>query len=475
MLLSNILLLAGLFLLIRGIPQQRIRKYFLLALSIIFVFSLQPTLSIRNFDFWLPLTTTGLTLVCWAFCCRNDTSRLSDNRSELLNIFGTVLFIALSRVFSFEGIFTASRPPILSVSLPWIAGWFILFFIFYYFGGSKPKKLFSLFIGFILLILILLKTPRLALQVSRFFRNLAGQSAELATANDLRWFGFSYIAFRLLSVLIDARKGRKWVATPGDFLIYVCFPPALAAGPIDRLDHFDKELNSVPHPFPEDFREGIPRIATGLFKKFILADSLALVALSSQNAVLIKHTGWAWASLFAYSLQLYFDFSGYSDVAIGLAHLIGIKLPENFNHPYLKPDIAKFWNSWHITLTQWIRSYTFNPLVRKLRKKKDPAFPQWFMILITQSVTMGLIGLWHGVTLNFFIWGIWNALGLFFHQLYADHTKNQLTVISEEHSIAFRIYTIGSTLLTFLFVSLGWIWFVLPNIDSAALFFERLF
>jgi len=88
---------------------------------------------------------------------------------------------------------------------------------------------------------------------------------------------------------------------------------------------------------------------------------------------------------------------------------------------------------------------------------------------------MGLIGLWHGVTLNFFIWGIWNALGLFFHQLYADHTKNQLTVISEEHSIAFRIYTIGSTLLTFLFVSLGWIWFVLPNIDSAALFFERLF
>ncbi len=475
MLLSNILLLAGLFLLIRGIPQQRIRKYFLLALSIIFVFSLQPTLSIRNFDFWLPLTTTGLTLVCWAFCCRSDTSRLSDNRSELLIIFGTVLFIALSRLFSFEGIFTASRSPILSVSLPWIAGWFILFFIFYYFGGSKPKKLFSLFIGFILLILILLKTPRLALQVSRFFRNLAGQSAELATANDLRWFGFSYIAFRLLSVLIDARKGRKWVVSPGDFLIYVCFPPALAAGPIDRLDHFDKELNSVPHPFPEDFREGIPRIATGLFKKFILADSLALVALSSQNAVLIKHTGWAWASLFAYSLQLYFDFSGYSDVAIGLAHLIGIKLPENFNHPYLKPDIAKFWNSWHITLTQWIRSYTFNPLVRKLRKKKDPAFPQWFMILITQSVTMGLIGLWHGVTLNFFIWGIWNALGLFFHQLYADHTKNQLTTISEEHSIAFRVYTIGSTLLTFLFVSLGWIWFVLPNIDSAALFFERLF
>ncbi|HQP46919.1 MAG TPA: hypothetical protein PKV59_08965, partial [Flexilinea sp.] len=114
MLLSNILLLAGLFLLIRGIPQQRIRKYFLLALSIIFVFCLQPTLSIRNFDFWLPLTTTGLTLVCWAFCCRSDTSRLSDNRSELLIIFGTVLFIALSRLFSFEGIFTASRPPILS-------------------------------------------------------------------------------------------------------------------------------------------------------------------------------------------------------------------------------------------------------------------------------------------------------------------------------------------------------------------------
>lgn len=475
MLLSNILLLAGLFLLIRSIPQQRIRKYFLIGLSIIFVFSLQPTLPIRNFDFWLPLSTIGLSLVCWAFCCRSENDRLSDHRSELLIIFGTVLLIALSRLFSFEGIITASRPPTLSVSLPWIAGWMILFLLFYYFGRLKPEKLFSVLIGFILLTLVLLKTPFFALQASKFFRNLVGQSSELALANDLRWFGFSYIAFRLLSVLIDAKKGRKWVATPGDFLVYVCFPATLAAGPIDRMDHFNKELNSAPRDFLEDFREGISRVAIGLFKKFILADSLALIALSSQNAALINHTGWAWASLFAYSFQLYFDFSGYSDVAIGLAHLIGIKLPENFNHPYLKPDIAKFWNSWHITLTQWIRSYTFNPLVRKLRKKKDPAFPQWFMILITQSVTMGLIGLWHGVTLNFFIWGIWNALGLFFHQLYADHAKNQLTTISEGHSIAFRVYTIGSTLLTFLFVSLGWIWFVLPNIDSAALFFERLF
>lgn len=124
-------------------------------------------------------------------------------------------------------------------------------------------------------------------------------------------------------------------------------------------------------------------------------------------------------------------------------------------------------------MTQWIRSYTFNPLVRKLRKKKRSGFSA---MVYDSDNAIGNDGIdrtlaWESL-FNFFIWGIWNALGLFFHQLYADHTKNQLTVISEEHSIAFRIYTIGSTLLTFLFVSLGWIWFVLPNIDSAALFFE---
>src|SRR5690606_13438773 len=96
------------------------------------------------------------------------------------------------------------------------------------------------------------------------------------------------------------------------------------------------------------------RIVIGLFKKFVVADALALMALNDTLATQVRYTGWMWIILYAYTFQIYFDFSGYTDIAIGIARLVGIKLPENFSSPYTKPNLTQFWNSWHITLTQWI-------------------------------------------------------------------------------------------------------------------------
>jgi alginate O-acetyltransferase complex protein AlgI len=112
-----------------------------------------------------------------------------------------------------------------------------------------------------------------------------------------------------------------------------------------------------------------------LFKKFVIADALALIALNDMLATQVNSTGWMWVHLYAYAFQIYFDFSGYTDIAIGIGRLVGINLPENFLSPYTKPSLTQFWNNWHITLTQWFRSYFFNPFNRWMRGIKS--LPAW--------------------------------------------------------------------------------------------------
>ena len=109
------------------------------------------------------------------------------------------------------------------------------------------------------------------------------------------------------------------------------------------------------------------RLVIGLFKKFVLADLLAVISFNDLLVDYVRRPGWMWVFLYAYAFRIYFDFSGYTDMAIGMGRLLGVRLPENFAAPYLKPNIALFWNSWHMSLTQWFRSYVFNPLARWLR------------------------------------------------------------------------------------------------------------
>jgi D-alanyl-lipoteichoic acid acyltransferase DltB (MBOAT superfamily) len=212
------------------------------------------------------------------------------------------------------------------------------------------------------------------------------------------------------------------------------------------------------------------RIGMGLFKKFVIADSLALVALNSTNAGQAQSAGALWLLLYAYAFRLFFDFSGYTDIAIGIGILCGIKLPENFDRPYLKNSLAGFWQSWHMTLSNWVRFYVFSPLSRALLKRKVDSQTAVFL---AQMATMIVIGLWHGVTLGFVLWGVWHGLGLFAHKTWSDRTRKWFISLNQKPRLK-TAWTIAGVLLTFHFVLLGWVWFALP-VESAWRGFLGLF
>jgi D-alanyl-lipoteichoic acid acyltransferase DltB (MBOAT superfamily) len=297
------------------------------------------------------------------------------------------------------------------------------------------------------------------------------QSTSLTLSQDLRWLGFSYIAFRLLHTIRDRLSGRLPVVSLTEYMVYVIFFPALTAGPIDRIERFVGDLRRPLALTSDDIGESGKRLLFGLFKKFAIADLLAMVALNATNALQVHSAGWAWVLLYAFALQIYFDFSGYTDIAIGLGRLLGISLPENFNAPYLKPNLTQFWNNWHMTLTQWFRAYFFNPLTRVLRSGKK-SLPIPVIIFFTQLATMVLIGLWHGVTLNFVAWGMWHGLGLFVHNRWSELTRAHFTALSSRWQ---SVLNVGGLLLTFNFVALGWVFFALPNLTISTNYLRVLF
>ncbi|MCC7209573.1 MAG: MBOAT family protein [Anaerolineae bacterium] len=315
-------------------------------------------------------------------------------------------------------------------------------------------------LGFILLIIVLLavlKTPAL---------QNAATGALLPVQADLTpvwgWLGFSYIAFRLMHVLLDFRASRLGAVNLRDFALYVTFFPALTAGPIARIEHFTKELAAPVRLDTARLIDGGRRIGIGLFKKFVLADTLALVALGPGLAAQAD-AGPAlwWLMLYGYAFRIYFDFAGYVDIAIGIGRLAGIGLPENFQAPYLKRNIGQFWNSWHITLSTWFRLYFFTPLSRALMA--TPLRSQKLLIiLIAQVSSMALIGLWHGVALNFVLWGAWHGLGLWLHRTLTERTGGWDAFVAARPALS-RVVHVLSVLATFHFVALGWVFFALGD------------
>jgi D-alanyl-lipoteichoic acid acyltransferase DltB (MBOAT superfamily) len=362
--LTEILLLAGLALAIGILPgyerARSLRGWLVLAASVVCLFWLQPSTPIRGLDFWLPTATLALTVLAWLL-----TTPPAERwtRANALSA-GLVIFIGLTRYLGPGDWLAASRPPVITAvlagvgllgvllySLAWVLHW-----------AGAPKAALAAAIVLLIALLVVLKTPQLALLAAQGLRGLVGQKAELATALDIRWLGFSYICFRLIHTLRDRQTGRLPVADLRTFASYVIFFPSLLAGPIDRLERFQRDFDVSPggDARGEQWTQAGRRLVLGLAKKFIIADTLALVALSPQNAPQVSGAGWMWLLLYIYALQIYFDFSGYTDIAISLGLALGVKLPENFAAPYLKPNLTQFWNAWHMSLTQWFR-LTFQP------------------------------------------------------------------------------------------------------------------
>lgn len=451
----------------RGAP----RIYLLLTLSVLAVYWFQPVVPLRSFDFWLPSFSLALVVLTWFITSESDTWRSNQNLSGLLLILGLITFIDLSRYILSDPLFTTTTPPEFIQFLIFILSLAIVI-LFFAWISHRHTWILSATIILLVTVLVILKTPELSLQTSIFFRKLASRSIENASFTDLRWLGFSYIAFRLIHVLRDKQTGRLPELTLPEFATYVIFFPSLAAGPIDRAERFAQDLRKEFGLTEDETLLSGKRIVLGLFKKFVLADTLALIALNDSLATQVRTTGWMWIMLYAYTFQIYFDFSGYTDIAIGIARLVGIKLPENFAAPYLKPNLAQFWNSWHMTLTQWFRSYFFNPFNRWIRRYKN--IPTWGMILIGQVATMLLIGLWHGITPNFILWGLWHGSGLFLQNRWSDFIRARLLALGPNARLQLA-FQISGILLTFHFVALGWVFFALSDLALSWHVFMKLF
>lgn len=453
-------------------PSPKWRRWSLFVISLISVYWLQPAVSLRQFAFWFPTASLGLTVITWLVTRPREQGLSRADVTALLFATLLPLLISLSRFLPEGWQLSASRPP--STYLVIIVGSILVVLGFACGWLAKRSRLLGVLLGVIIVgIFIVLKTEPISFWASSLLRGVTGQSRNLATSTDLYWLGFSYIAFRLLHVLRDQQSGRLPAVSFIDFLTYVLFFPAITAGPIDRVERFTSKMQNAVAPTASEYFAGAKRIILGVFQKFVLADGLAIIALNSTNAALTYSIPWLWVLVFAFSLRLYFDFSGYTDVAIGVGLISGIQLPENFDRPYLKTNIGAFWNSWHITLANWFRAYVFNPLTRALRKgrlKMNPAL----IILIGQLVTMTLIGLWHGMTWNFALWGIWHAIGLFVHNRWVAflHTKRDRIPSVFHKSRAMRTV---SLVLTFNFVALGWVWFALPSVQMSWEFLIRLF
>jgi alginate O-acetyltransferase complex protein AlgI len=470
--LLNILILIAAAWVIRLAFPGKHRRWVLLVASVLAIYWLQSILPIRGMDFWFPTATLGLTLLSWGLAAEKDQLTDLNNWLAAGLAVGTMLLIALTRFISLKGVLTPTRPPqfhLVVIALLFILGLTVVLVRFF----KATSGILSLGILIMILIFIVLKNPLLSMLSSIGLRQLTSQDPALAKATDLGWLGFSYVAFRLLHTLIDRMNGRLKDIKLGEYLIYTIFFPAFLAGPLDRLQRFRKDMEN-PEPLDADeLKNSGVRLVKGLFRKFILADSLAFIALSVANVTQTEAAGWLWLMLVAYSFQLYLDFAGYTDIAIGTGLLLGFRLPENFNQPYRQPNLTLFWNNWHITLTQWIRGYFFNPITRALRKKRT--LPAPLIIFITQMSTMIVIGLWHGVTFNFIIWGAWHGLGLFIHNRWSSFIGPKLAIAKEENPSLAKAFHIGGVALTFLFVSLGWVWFALPTISMSLQTFGKLF
>ena len=187
------------------------------------------------------------------------------------------------------------------------------------------------FVG-IILIFVFLKIPQLTNLAQTYLSSVHGQNPDTAGAA-FSWLGFSYLAFRLMHTIRDRQSGRLPAVTLAEYVNYVIFFPAFTAGPIDRLERFVKDLRT---PLPlgdEDWIDAGTRLFVGLFKKFVVADLLAVISINDVLVPQVKGAGWMWLFLYAYTFRIYFDFSGYTDVAIGLGRLLGFRLPENFRGP----------------------------------------------------------------------------------------------------------------------------------------------
>jgi alginate O-acetyltransferase complex protein AlgI len=297
-----------------------------------------------------------------------------------------------------------------------------------------------------------------------FVENVNAVLSLLGSGQHIHWtklvlpIGISFYTFETITYVVDVyRKIHKPLDNFWSYQLYIIFFPKLIAGPIIRYhDLADQIEDRTKDETIDNILIGFYRFAIGLAKKVLIANQMGLFAdsiFALNYADLGTYT--AWMGILAYTFQIYFDFAGYSDMAIGIAKMVGFKFPENFNNPYISQSITEFWRRWHITLGAWMRNYLYIPLGgNKVATKHRLYFNLWIVFLAS--------GLWHGASWSFILWGAYHGLFLVL-----------------ERSFLLKVYEkIGKTpsmLITFFVVVIGWIFFRVEHISDAFVFLKRLF
>lgn len=273
--------------------------------------------------------------------------------------------------------------------------------------------------------------------------------------------GISFYTFHGLSYVIDIYKNRiEPERNIVDYSLFVSYFPLLVAGPIERATHLLPQIKRQRHFNYSQAMEGCKQIIWGLFKKVVIADNCAFFVnkLFEDSTLYSGPELWLGAVLFAF--QIYGDFSGYSDIALGTSKLFGIELLRNFNFPYFSKDIADFWRRWHISLSTWFRDYLYIPLGGSQGGK--------IMRLRNTLIIFLVSGFWHGANWTFIIWGLIHAL-LFIPLLLTDSNRNNLI------SKGYRINDIPKVVLTFLLVCLAWVFFRADTVGEAIQYIGGMF
>jgi alginate O-acetyltransferase complex protein AlgI len=357
-----------------------------------------------------------------------------------------------------------------------ISGWFVLLMIFMAFsdfligkkmagsGNEKTRKLLLWLSVFINIgALVFFKYTNFLLNSA--FSLFTGESSPVLL-NLLMPLGISFFVFKTLSYILDIYRENIEKAETNfvSYLLYVSFFANLPAGPIAKARELLPQINRLLYPGSKEAATGFLLILTGAFKKVFIADFLGANLVDRVFESPEFFTGFeGLMAVYAYALQIYCDFSGYTDMVIGMAMLLGFSIPSNFNKPYFATNVADFWRRWHITLSSWLNEYVFFPLSYYFRKYKMSG------TILAVLVTFLISGIWHGPAWTYIFWGLSHGIAIAF----TTSSRNWLGAVRKKTPA--RLYRFLSILITFHFLAFSMVLFRAPDLSSAWNVYELVF
>jgi len=330
----------------------------------------------------------------------------------------------------------------------------------------RRRALLALSIGANLGLLTYFKYANFFLESVAQALRAAGAEASFPVLKVILPIGISFYTFEAISYVVEVFRRRVPAEKSlPNLLLFITFFPHLVAGPIVRPWHFLPQLRRPKRWDWMRLHLGLQYFLLGLFKKLVIADRMALFADPVFAAPAGYGSAATWAAVLAYTVQIYCDFSGYSDMAVGLAHTLGYKLPQNFDVPYSATNVSEFWRRWHISLSSWLRDYLFIPLGGSRTEHR-------WQTSRNLMVTMTLGGLWHGAAATFVAWGFWHGMLLVLHRRVQDATARWPRLAAVVDSLPGRAL---SVLATCVCVSLGWVLFRATSLRDAGVIWAHLF